>query len=332
MHKITISYYKPVRGAPMKVLFTFIPSQSLIHDIETSFKEVEFNFLEDIRTAEESLGEAEVIVTFGEDLTKDHILKAKNLRWIMVVSAGLELMPFETIKERNILVTNVRGIHKVPMAEFAFGLMLQYSKQLPRIRQQEESRTWKRDFPGAEICGKQLLVLGAGAIGGEIARLGKAFRMKVAGVNTSGKKAEFFDDMYTMDTLKPTLKQADYLISILPSTKETRYLLKKEHFSCMKESAVFINIGRGDLFEEEVLIEALENKEIAHAFLDVFEKEPLKDDHPFWKMKEVTVTPHLSSRTEHYLPRSFEIFKKNLTTYLNNGNDYINEINAERGY
>jgi phosphoglycerate dehydrogenase-like enzyme len=316
----------------MKVLFTFIPPQPLKQDIESSFKGVEFKFFEGILPAEDSLGEAEVIVTFGEDLTNDHILKAKNLRWIMVVSAGLELMPLEMIKERNILVTNVRGIHKIPMAEFTFGLMLQYSKQLPRIRKQEENRIWKRDFPGSELCGQQMLILGAGAIGGEVARLGKAFRMKVSGVNTSGEKAEYFDDMYTMDNLKDSLNEADYIISVLPSTKETRYLLKKEHFLCMKESAVFINIGRGDLFQEEVLIEAMENKELAHAFLDVFEKEPLEDGHPFWKMERVTVTPHLSSRTEHYLPRSLDIFKNNLTTYLNNGNDYINEIDAERGY
>ncbi|WP_456272028.1 D-2-hydroxyacid dehydrogenase [Bacillus sp. AK031] len=316
----------------MKVLFTFIPPQSLLQDIEASFKSVEFQFFEDIMSAEGCLGEAEVIVTFGEDLTNEHILEAENLRWVMVVSAGLELMPLEMIKQRNILVTNVKGIHKIPMAEFTFGLMLQYSKQLPRIRKQEENRIWERDFPGAELCGRRMLVLGAGAIGGEIARLGKAFRMKVSGVNTSGEKAEYFDDMYTMDTMITSLKEADYIISVLPSTKETRYLLKKEHFICMNESAVFINIGRGDLFREAVLIEALENKEISHAFLDVFEKEPLENVHPFWKMEQVTVTPHLSSRTEHYLPRSFEIFKNNLTTYINNGNDYINEIDAERGY
>ncbi|MGM0845478.1 MAG: D-2-hydroxyacid dehydrogenase [Bacillota bacterium] len=316
----------------MKVLFTFDPPQEFKKDLETEYTACDFEFFTEIQQASDSLSEAEVIVTFGEDMTDEHIRKAGKLRWIMVVSAGLELMPLKLISEKGILVTNVKGIHAIPMAEFTLGCMLQNAKQFPRIRENVSHGLWEREVPSSELSGSTLLIMGAGAIGSEIARLGKAFRMKVLGVNTSGSKKAFFDEMYQIKDLKNILGTADYVVSVLPSTIETRYLLQKEHFQCMKESSVFINIGRGDLFQSSVLINALENNLLSHAYLDVFEREPLETDHPLWKMDKVTITPHLSSRTEQYLPRSFEIFKKNLTTYMNNGNNYINKIQVERGY
>lgn len=316
----------------MKILFTFDPPKELAEELLVGWEECQFEFFKDIQSAFGSIPEAEVIVTFGEDMTAEHINQAKRLRWIMVMSAGLELMPLELIKEKGILVTNVKGIHAIPMAEFAFGLMLQHAKQFPTIREEIQRGLWQREVPGTELSGQNLFIMGAGAIGREIARLGKAFRMNVSGINTSGKITENFDEMYTMDQLERVIGKADFVLSILPSTEATRYILKKEHFQCMKASAVFINIGRGDLFKSSELVEALEGNEIAHAYLDVFETEPLPEDHPFWNMDKVTITPHLSSRTKQYLPRSFAIFKKNLTTYIKNGTDYINEIEVERGY
>jgi phosphoglycerate dehydrogenase-like enzyme len=316
----------------MKILFTFQPPEQLKLELEDDFPSCEFQFFEDIHSAGESILDAEVLVTFGEDLTDEHIIQAKQLSWIMVMSAGLELMPLQIIREKEIVITNVKGIHAIPMAEFSFGLMLQHAKQFPKIMKEIKQGLWEREVPGLELAGQTILILGAGAIGSEIARLGQAFRMNVFGINTRGKKIENFDSVYTLEHLGSVLEQADYVISILPSTGETRHLLKKEHFRCMKTSAVFINIGRGDLVKDSVLIEALENNELDHAFLDVFETEPLESNHPFWSMDKITITPHLSSRTMQYLPRSFAIFKKNLTTYMNKGNSYINQINPERGY
>ncbi|RIW32344.1 D-2-hydroxyacid dehydrogenase [Bacillus salacetis] len=316
----------------MKILFTFQPPEEMKMKWAAAFPACDFQFYEGIQSAGKSLAEAEVIVTYGEDLNEEHILKAEQLRWVMVMSAGLELMPLKMLKEKEILITNVKGIHAIPMAEFVLGLMLQYAKQFPRIMKDIDQGIWHREIPGLELAGQALLILGAGAIGSEIARLGKAFRMNVLGINTSGRKAENFDSMYQMDNLEGALGEADYVISVLPSTDYTRGLLGKEHFQCMKTSAVFINIGRGDLFKSTVLVEALENNEIAHAFLDVFETEPLESVHPYWNMEKVTITPHLSSRTKEYLPRSAAIFEENLKSYMNNGVNYINEIDLERGY
>jgi phosphoglycerate dehydrogenase-like enzyme len=319
-------------GRYMKIIFTFQPKEEFVSDLKNSFHEVEFLFYKKISEAENELPEAEVIVTMGEDLTDFHIEKSKKCKWIMVTSAGLEKMPFKAIKKRGILVTNARGIHRIPMAEFTIGLILQHAKQLQAVWKQEEDSVWNRRLPTSELHEASLLILGAGAIGGEIARLARAFRMKVTGVNSSGSPVEHFDSMFTLKTFQKELANADYILSVLPSTEKTKHLLQVEHFEQMKDTAVFINIGRGDLVEESVLLEVSEKKLIQHMYLDVFDKEPLPKDHPFWQNEGITVTPHLSSITKKYMPRALEIFKKNLTTYRKNSENYINVIDAERGY
>ncbi|KMY53115.1 3-phosphoglycerate dehydrogenase [Bacillus sp. FJAT-27231] len=315
----------------MKILFTFRPPRTWQDQLSTAFPEETFSYYKSIEEAE-GLAEAEVIVTFGEDLTKEHIDHCPKLKWIMVASAGMEKMPFESIQQRGILVTNARGIHKIPMAEFTIGYMLNHVKRFPELLDLQEQRTWNKRLSIGELAGKHLLMLGTGAIGTEIARLAKAFRMETTGVNRSGHENAYFDRIYTMDKLSTLLPQADFIVSILPSTEETRHLLKKEDFEAMKGTAAFINIGRGDLLEEEVLMEALKNNEIAHAYLDVFVEEPLPDNHPLWSQENVTITPHISSVTSEYVPRALRIFMHNLEIYKQNGTDYENKVDPQKGY
>ncbi|PFA63336.1 D-2-hydroxyacid dehydrogenase [Bacillus sp. AFS015802] len=316
----------------MKIIFTFRPKEEFVSDIENSFPENEFLFYKKIKEAEKDLPYAEVIVTMGEDLTDDHIRMSESCKWIMVTSAGLEKMPFDAIKRRGILVTNARGIHKIPMAEFSIGLMLQHAKQLQAVWEQEKDAVWSRRLPTSELHGASLLVIGAGAIGGEIARLAKAFHMNVSGVNSTGSPAEHFDRMFTLETFREQLAGFDYIVSVLPSTEHTAYIMKVDDFKKMKDTAVFINMGRGDLMEESVILEVMEKKLISRMYLDVFEEEPLAGHHPFWKTEGITVTPHLSSITKKYMPRALDIFKKNLSTYSNNRENFINVIDTERGY
>jgi phosphoglycerate dehydrogenase-like enzyme len=319
-------------GIVMKVVVTFQPKEEFVTDLRQDFPEVEFSYFKKIKDAEHALPQAEIIVTMGEDLTDRHIELSQRLKWIMVTSAGLEKMPFESIRKKGILVTNARGIHKIPMAEFTLGLMLQFAKQLQSVLKQEEEGVWSRRLPTSELNDASLLVLGAGAIGSEIARLGKAFHMKTAGVNSTGEKVNHFDQMYTLRNFEEFLPEADFIVAVLPSTENTKYILQTDHFKKMKDSAVFINIGRGDLVEESILLDAARTNKIGHIFLDVFEEEPLPSTHSFWQEKGITVTPHLSSITKMYMPRALDIFKKNLKAYSNKSDELINVIDAERGY
>lgn len=282
--------------------------------------------------AERELPEAEILLTYGEDLTDERIEKAKKLKWIMVLSAGLDKMPFQAIKQKGILVTNARGIHATPMAEYTMAMILQVARKTKTLIRHEQEHKWDRTLEMVELAGKTLAVVGTGAIGSEIARLAKAFRMNTIGVNRSGKPVEHFDEVHPMTNLHTVLSKADFVMSVLPSTPDTKNAYSTEEFRAMKPTGVFMNIGRGDAVDEQALIEALEKNELDHAALDVFQTEPLPEDHPFWDMENVTVTPHMSGISPQYHYRSFEIFERNLHTYLTGQGDYINVIDPDRGY
>ncbi|WP_449539102.1 D-2-hydroxyacid dehydrogenase [Ferdinandcohnia sp. Marseille-Q9671] len=318
----------------MRILSTFIPLEEIMERLKEVFPQEEFIYCKDIDEAKPTIHNADILVTYGEDLNESIIEMATNLKWIMVISAGLELMPFNAIKRKGILVTNVRGIHKIPMAEYTLSMMLHVTKKNKVIVEQQKNKSWDRltNFPVGELYGKTIGILGVGAIGGEIARLAKAFQMRVLGLNRSGKSHEFVDEMYQFNGLEIICSNSDYLVSVLPSTNETKYLLGAKHFELMKDDATFINIGRGDLVKEDVLMHAIRTNQISHAVLDVFEEEPLPAGHPFWEFENVTVTPHISSKSKYYQPRSFEIFEQNLHIFKQGGSNYINKIDLDRGY
>lgn len=316
----------------MKIVSSILPSESIQTEMKRLFPEAEFQFYKGMKRAEEDFYNAEVFITYGEDLSESHIKKANNLKWIMVMSAGLDKMPIAACKEKGILITNARGVHKIPMAEYALGVMLQYAKNMRTLWENEKEHIWDRRITMGELSEKNLLVVGVGAIGGEIARLGKAFNMHTLGVNRSGTAVDYVDELYTMNELDKVMERADYVVSVLPSTSDTKNFYKYQHFLAMKNTAVFINLGRGDVVDEKVLMKALKEEQIAHAILDVFPQEPLEKGHFFWEMENVTVTPHISSITAKYLPRSFEIFKHNLHIYINKEQNYLNKIELERGY
>ncbi|WP_079478428.1 D-2-hydroxyacid dehydrogenase [Halobacillus salinus] len=300
--------------------------------LQGRFRDAEFYFCHGIEEADRYLAEADIFLTYGEDLTPERIRKAENLKWIMVMSAGMDRMPFNEIAERDILVTNVRGIHAKPMAEYAISMLLQVSRQAKILIEQEKNHTWNRRPVMTEISGGTMVLLSTGAIAQEVARLAKAFQMRTLGVSKSGRKKPYFDETYTIDDFEQALSQGDFIVAALPSTEETVHLLKPEHFQLMKEDAIFLNMGRGDLVETEVLLNAVRNSEIRHAVLDVMEEEPLPAGHALWDEEKITITPHLSGISPHYVPRAFELFEENLEVYVSGSGDMMNTIDPKRGY
>ncbi|MFD1040101.1 D-2-hydroxyacid dehydrogenase [Virgibacillus byunsanensis] len=316
----------------MVILFSANISKKHQEKFTMKYPDHSFVFCKNMDEAKSHLKKAEILVTFGEDLTSELIDQATDLKWIMVISAGMDQMPFKSIQERGIIVTNAKGIHKIPMAEYAISMLLQvYRQEKVTLRNQQNSE-WVRGVKMQEITGKTMLVAGTGAIGQEVARLAKAFQMKTYGVSRSGRSVEYFDENYTTDEMERVLPEVDFVVSILPSTPETKYLFNYNHFEKLPNHAVFLNMGRGDVVQSDDVLKAVQQGEIAHAVLDVFHEEPLPRDHPFWQEENVTVTPHLSGISPKYISRALDIFDKNLQTYKNNRDDYINEIDVTRGY
>ncbi|HSU78798.1 MAG TPA: D-2-hydroxyacid dehydrogenase [Candidatus Angelobacter sp.] len=316
----------------MKIVSTAQLREELREDLSQSFPEVSFEYYKSMKDAEHALDQAEVLITYGEDLTETEINKSTQLKWIMVISAGLEKMPLKLIKEKDIIVTNARGIHRVPMAEYTFTMLLHVAKNAKMWLENQSKAIWDRRIKMEELHDQTLALIGPGAIGSEIARLAKAFGMTTIGVNTKGTPVDYIDVIYKIDDLLQAVQNAKYVVSILPETADTYKILDSKFFEAMRNDAVFVNIGRGKTVDQSSMLIALQNNQIQHAVLDVFEEEPLPNDHPFWKMDNVTVSPHFSSVTEGYQPRALEIFKKNLSNYIKGSNDWINLIDLDRGY
>src|SRR5699024_2216457 len=183
-----------------------------------------------------------------------------------------------------------------------------------------------------EITEKTRLIAGTGAIGQEVARLAKACHMKTTGVSRRGRTAAHTDEKTTTDTLTTEVPEAANVIAALPTTHETKNRYTMDYFQSMKDDAVFLNMGRGDVVESDVIIKAVRENEIMHAVLDVFETEPLPKDHPLWDEAKVTITPHISGISPNYLPRALEILEQNLDVYIKGDGEYVNKIDTSRGY
>ncbi|MDY0395817.1 D-2-hydroxyacid dehydrogenase [Virgibacillus halophilus] len=317
----------------MEILFSTKLTDDQREYLKRKYPAQSFHFFKNMEQAKAFLPTADVLVTYGGDLNRELIQEAKQLKWIMLFSAGMDDMPLKEIEEADIILTNVRGIHKVPMAEYAISMLLQVYRQEKTLVKNENEHKWEKSLRMNEISGKTMLIAGTGAIGQEVARLAKAFRMKTVGVSRSGRKVDYFDENHANTDLKKLLPEADFLVSVMPSTRETYHFYTMEHFKLMPEHAVFLNMGRGDAVGTDVLLEAVRNHEIAHAVLDVFEQEPLPEDSPLWNERNVTLTPHLSGVSPAYMTRALEIFDHNLEAYLRDDQENMqNKIDVSRGY
>jgi phosphoglycerate dehydrogenase-like enzyme len=312
------------------IYFTFEPREELKMPLVAEFPQVKFEF--DAKLDSTKLANAEIVVTYGEDLKEAHIKQAEKLQWIFVASAGIEKMPAVAIAKRNILVSNVRGIHKKPMTESVLAHILSLKRAIPFVYEQQKKKEWNKKARLSELNGSTALIIGPGAIGGEIGRILQAFDVYTIGCNRSGEAAPFMDETHSLNTLKEQLPKADIVLSMLPSTKDTQHLLSYDDFKLMKESAIFMNFGRGDLVATDVLVKVLEEKLIAHAVLDVYEIEPLPATSPLWELENVTLSPHFSSHSSRYVERSLEIFKPSLQKWLNGDRDLENKMDILRGY
>jgi phosphoglycerate dehydrogenase-like enzyme len=312
------------------VLFTFPVKEYLIEELQTEFPEVKFTFSSN--KDQDALKSAEIIVTYGEDISVATLDQALALKWLMVASAGLEKMPLSEISKRNIFVTNVKGIHKTPMTESVMAHLLAIKRALPWMYKQQENSEWSKRSGSTELFGSTALIIGPGAIGSEIGRLLQAFGVTTIGCNRSGKNAPNMNSMITFDQLSDELPKVDIVISVLPSTPETRGLLTYDHFVLMKKEANLIKICRGDLIKYEQNNKAKQENKNYKAVLDVFENEPLDENHPLWKMEGVIVSPHVSSHSSEYVPRALKIFRHNLHEWIGEGTNFQNVIDLEKGY
>jgi phosphoglycerate dehydrogenase-like enzyme len=277
------------------------------------------------------LQRAEVI--YGLRLPSDLLSRAPRLKWAQMVSAGVDFVD-KAVSESEVIITTASGIHAVPISEWVLAMSLMFAKQAPRLWANQQRKHWERFVP-AELSGKTMGVIGLGNIGTQIARLAKAFGMRIVASRRSQVAPAFgegdTDELLPPSQLHDLLAQSDFVVVSLPLTTETTKLIGEPELRAMKSSAYLINIARGAIVDEAVLIRALKEDWIAGAGLDVFETEPLPPDSELWELPNVILSPHITGMTEEYQTRATELFCDNLRRYLA-GQKLINEVEKEKGY
>jgi phosphoglycerate dehydrogenase-like enzyme len=260
---------------------------------------------------------AETEVIYGLMLPQNLPPRAPRLKWVQMMSAGADRLARSDIWQSHVTITGVSGIHATPIGEFVLGLMLMFAK-------------------GAYLAFriKTVGILGLGHIGREVARLSQAFGMRVIATRRSVKKAgraRYVDLLLPREQHTKLLAESDFVVICVPLTRETYRMIGEAELRAMKPTAYLINIARGGIVDEEVLVRALDEKWIAGAGLDVVATEPLPADSRLWDMDNVILSPHVAGGMKDYMARATEIFCENLKRYLNKQR-LRNVIDREKGY
>ena len=261
----------------------------------------------------------------------------QDLRWLQSVYAGVEACAAraELLRERQIVVTNLRAISTPVIAEHVIAFTFALSRGLYAWIPLREQRLWADDSsraPMSVIAGKTMLVVGLGGIGGETAKRAHALGMRVIATRaTPQAKPDYIDYVGASSELASLIVQADIVVNALPLTAETRGVFDKAMFARMKRSAFFINVGRGQTVVTADLTAALQQRIIAGAALDVVDPEPLPKDNPLWAQPNLVLTPHISGDSDLGVGSSVRVLRENLRRYVA-GERMLSVVDAGRGY
>ena len=261
------------------------------------------------------IADVDILLCFSPPMA-DHVVRdAPKLKWIQALGTGVDNIVDLPSLGKEVLVTNVRGIHGAPVSEATIAFMLSLARDMPRsVRAQEHSK-WER-WPSALLAGKTVGILGVGLIAEYLAPICKTFGMTVVGISGSPRETRHFDRMAHRNDLTKVVGDLDFLVVLTPLSAETRNIVGEKVFAAMKPTAYLVNVARGGVVDEPALIAALEAGKIAGAGLDVFSQEPLPSDNPLWKTKNLTIFSHLGGYSQGYEDRAMTTIVGNMSKFL----------------
>ncbi|MEO6886207.1 MAG: D-2-hydroxyacid dehydrogenase [Jatrophihabitantaceae bacterium] len=269
------------------------------------------------------LAEAEVLFGIPDDSPQglaDVVRSGGRLRWVQATSGGagehVAAADLSTEERQRVLITRAGGVHAGPLAEFAIFGLLAFTKGLPRLLADQQAKRWDH-YPVAELAGSTVLVVGLGSVGLQVARLAKAFGMRVIAVNRSGHTdSPDVDQIRTARFLGDLLPVSHGVVLTLPLTEKTRGMIDAAAIARMHSRAVLVDIGRGGVIDEPALVQALQQGKLAGAALDVFATEPVPADSPLWTLPNVLLSPHTAGLSVRENERIIDVFCENLRRYL----------------
>ena len=298
---------------------------------ETEIKDqIEFIIDWDEDNFNSSMLNSDILLTYDFP-TKNLKEIAPNLKWIHCTAAGVEHMfPFNWAYD-GLKITNSSGVHAKKAGEFGLMSVLMLQNHIPKIVTNQKNKDFISTF-GNPIAGKNIVLIGTGSLGSSMAKLVAPLGANIIGVNKKGKSVEGCSKIITIDKLDSVLPIADILYLALPETPETKNLIDKRRLDLLKSTCGIVNIGRQSALDYEVLCDKLENNDLAGAILDVFNPEPIDKNSRLWNIKNLIITPHVSSDDNgNYVKLTLELFVKNLKLFIKK-KELTNQIDKELGY
>ena len=258
---------------------------------------------------------ADVLITFGP-MMKDEVLQpAKQLKWVQALGTGVDGLIDQPSLGKDVIITNIRGIHGAPVSEAAIMMMLALSRGFDRGVRNQDKQSWTR-WPPRLLDGKTVGIYGVGLIAEALAPRCEALGMEVIGFTSTKRALPGFDRMHLRSELLEVAPKLDYLVLLVPYAENTRHIIDARVFKAMKPSSYLINLARGGIVDEDALMRALEADEIAGAALDVFQEEPLPAGNPLWTTKNVIISPHMGGFCDVYAERALPTIEHNMACFL----------------
>lgn len=313
----------------MKALVTVKFQDEEIRSLEDLGYQVIFKDERDIEFSKDIEDVDLMVSSFAFDKLDIDLLP--RLKWIQLLTVGVNQISLDKVEKRNITVTNNRGGYSIPISEWIVLKILEMLRNSRDFYKKQDGRLWKEDFSLLELYGKTVGFLGTGSIASQAAKRLENFGVELIGINSTAREAEHFHKTFGVDRIKEVVSLFDFLVISAAYTDKTHHLIDEEVFSHMKDGSYIVNIARGSIMDEEALINNLKSGKIRKAALDVFEEEPLSETSPLWEMDNVIITPHNSWASEMYNKRRFETAYNNMKNFINN-EPLNNVIDFTRGY
>ena len=279
-----------------KIVVLTPPGEGLPQGMDTLAADAELVVAHDRESLRDAIADAQIlcVTDFRTDAIRTAWPAANALEWIHATSAGVDAILTEDVRASTIPVTNARGIFDQCIAEYVLGQIIAFCKDFIGNERLQQAHQWQHRET-EPVADRRVLVVGAGSIGRQTARLCRAVGMSVDGVGRRARPGDTeFDAIYAHTDLLSILPDYDFVVIAAPLTPDTQGLFGAAEFTAMAPGARLINIGRGPIVQTEALVNALQAGEIDGAALDVFEQEPLPADHPLWDLPSVRISAHMA--------------------------------------
>ena len=282
----------------------------------------------------QEIGDADAFIG---NISPDEVRAGKKLKWVQVMSAGVENVLFMSggsdLRDSNIVLTNNKIVQGPEIADHAMAMLLMLSRDLRKYIADDQQENWDgRRFGGIELNGKTAVVIGVGGIGMQIATRAWAFGMNVIGVDPEDKPfSPFLKKVVKPDQLDEVLPQADVVFISTPHTEKSHKMMGAQEFELLKPHSYFVAVSRGGIYDMGGLVKALDSKRLAGAGVDVTDPEPLPKGHALWKFNNVVITPHIAGRSDKDNERMVGTIKENIKRFVD-GKPLVNVVDKQKGY